>query len=237
MYDWIKDGSTSIPNILFNRFGQLGINTDEMVLILYILSQMNQRKAVNDFQKIANQLGWTVNKTMELVNQLIEKDFLSIELAKDDSGKQSDHYSLRPFFDWLDEHFYQKTIRKTNQAVEALEIQENAGNLVVIFEREFGRVLTPMELQMINQWLNVDHYVPELVQIALKQAMLHQALNFSYIDKILLNWQKQNIQSPYEAQKNIEAFNQRRDKSTMSGQTIDTTNYDHLEIPLFQWDR
>lgn len=234
IYDWMKDGSTSIPNILFNRFGQLGLTSDEMVLVLYILSQMNQHKSVNNFQKISNQLGWSINKTMEMINQLIEKDFLSIELEKDENGKQSDHYTLRPFFTWLDEHFYQKNDAQKSQEPTPEELGANAGNLVTIFEREFGRVLTPLELQTISQWLNEDKYSSDLIQLALRQAMMHQALSMSYIDKILLNWQKQNIKTPYEARRNIDEFNQRRDNKSASHQQ--TNDYDHLEIPLFEWN-
>ncbi|MBG9988170.1 DnaD domain protein [Aerococcaceae bacterium DSM 111176] len=234
IYDWMKDGSTSIPNILFNRFGQLGLSSDEMVLVLYILSQMNQRKAVNNFQKISNQLGWSVHKTMELMNELIEKECLSIELERDENGKQSDHYTLRPFFNSLDSKFYQKKYHQKSTEPTPEEIGKNAGNLVTIFEREFGRVLTPLELQTISQWLNEDKYSSELVQLALKQAMMHQALSLSYIDKILLNWQKQNIKTPYEAQRNIDEFNQRRDNKGAPKQQ--TSAYDHLEIPLFEWN-
>lgn len=231
MYDWFKDGSTNIPNIIFNRFSQLDISSDEMVLILYILSQLNQGKTVNNFQKIANQLGWSVNNIMELINQLIEKDYLSIELETNESGKQDDHYTLRPFFNQLDKKFYQVT-PPDNSTDNQEMLQHNTGNLVSLFEREFGRVLTPMELQTINQWLINDNYSPEVIQLALKQAMMHQALNFSYIDKILLNWQKQNITTPYEAQKNIDAFNQRHKKSDS---TTDSSAYDHFEIPIYKW--
>ena len=140
IYDWMKDGSTSIPNILFNRFGQLGLTSDEMVLVLYILSQMNQHKSVNNFQKISNQLGWSINKTMEMINQLIEKDFLSIELEKDENGKQSDHYTLRPFFTWLDEHFYQKNDAQKSQEPTPEELGANAGNLVTILQLLIRRV-------------------------------------------------------------------------------------------------
>ncbi|MBG9982341.1 DnaD domain protein [Aerococcaceae bacterium DSM 111020] len=231
MYDWFKDGSTNVPNIIFNRFGQLDISSNEMMLILYIMSQLNQGKTVNNFKKIANQLGWSVNEVMELINQLIEKDYLSIELETNESGKQDDHYTLRPFFNQLDQKFYQAPTQE--ETVENQEVlQHYTGNLVSLFEREFGRVLTPMELQTINQWLMSDNYSPEIIQLALKQAMMHQALNFSYIDKILLNWQKQNITTAYEAQKNIDAFNQRQTKSES---TSDSTAYDHFEIPIYKW--
>ena len=39
---------------------------------------------------------------------------------------------------------------------------------------------------MIGQWLNTDHYSPELIRLALREAVLNQAYSLKYIDRILL---------------------------------------------------
>ena len=72
------------------------------------------------------------------------------------------------------------------------------------FEKEFGRPLSPIELEMIGQWLNTDHYSPELIRLALREAVLNQAYSLKKkalresvggeayslknIDRILLAW-------------------------------------------------
>lgn len=61
------------------------------------------------------------------------------------------------------------------------------------FEKEFGRPLSPIELEMIGQWLNTDHYSPELIRLALREAVLNQAYSLKYIDRILLAWERKNI--------------------------------------------
>ena len=40
--------------------------------------------------------------------------------------------------------------------------------------KKFGRPLSPIELEMIGQWLNTDHYSPELIRLALREAVLNQ---------------------------------------------------------------
>ncbi len=37
---------------------------------------------------------------------------------------------------------------------------------------------------MIGQWLNTDHYSPELIRLALREAVLNQAYSLKYIDRI-----------------------------------------------------
>ena len=65
--------------------------------------------------------------------------------------------------------------------------------LVRQFEIEFGRLLSPIEKQEIAAWLNIDHYNPEIVKLALREAILAQVYNFKYVDRILLNWQRHGL--------------------------------------------
>lgn len=45
-------------------------------------------------------------------------------------------------------------------------------------EVEFGRLLTPMELQTIDSWLNTENYSPELIVLALREGRFKSGLQF-----------------------------------------------------------
>lgn len=70
-------------------------------------------------------------------------------------------------------------------------------NLYEIFEQEFGRPFSPMELQQLMEWER--EYKPEIIVQALKEAVIAGKRNMRYIDRILLNWQHENIQTKQEA--------------------------------------
>lgn len=59
-----------------------------------------------------------------------------------------------------------------------------------LFEQEFGRPLSSIEFQRIGQWLEEDHYQPEILKLALREAVLNQAYSFNYVDRILLSWER-----------------------------------------------
>lgn len=225
IYDWLKNGFTPIPNKLFNQFYALEIDGDEMVLLLYLLSQISQGQSAEDISRTSKQLGWSSYKVKELLNQLMNKNYLEIELVPNSDGKQSDHYTLRPLFEALDEINY--------KAVDTIEpaAAKNAGSIVNNFEQEFGRPLTQIELETINNWLYKDNYDEELVYIALRQAVLNQALSLRYIDKILLNWDKKNVRTADEAYREIERF----DEKQQTKQNIN--QYADVEIPINYWDK
>ncbi|MDM8277294.1 DnaD domain protein, partial [Lactobacillus gallinarum] len=68
-------------------------------------------------------------------------------------------------------------------------------------EVEFGRYLSPIEREEIAQWLSVDHYTPEVIELALREAVLSQAYSLKYIDRVLLNWQRHNLKTVDEIER------------------------------------
>lgn len=231
IYDWMKEGFTPIPNSFFNQFKSFDLTSDEGILLLYILSQINQGRQVKDIQYIENQLGWPSKKVYDLLNRLLSKNYLAIELRTDEAGKQTDHYTLRPFFEQVDQdHFLvQKAGYRGDPGL------DQGKELVQAFEQEFGRVLTPIELETLQAWLSQDQYPVDLIRIALREAVIHQALSFNYIDKILLNWEKANIRTGREAEAHIKAFaNKKRPAKQTAEEAAWEANFAEIEMPILK---
>ena len=85
--------------------------------------------------------------------------------------------------------------------------ESNSSNSSVFsfVEKEFGRTLSPMEVEIIKSWLN-NNYTEELVREAVKEAVFNGVSNLRYIDKILFEWQKKGIKDKEGVEKNREAF-------------------------------
>lgn len=228
IYDWIKGGFTLVPNQLFNNYFALDINSDEMILILFLLSQINQGQSLENISKTAHMLGWSEAKVHEILNTLMNKSLLEIELVENGQGKKTDHYTLRPLFEKLDASYHQ-TERTRNSPTESDDY-----SILTVFEEEFGRSLSQMELETLNQWLTQDAYSEDLVKLALKQAVLNGALSLKYIDRILLNWTKKNITTVFQAEQEIARFDNQRSHNNFSTIQPDS-RYDHIDIPLDYW--
>lgn len=69
-------------------------------------------------------------------------------------------------------------------------------NVYALFEAEFARPLSPMELQKLNAWLINDGWSAAMLAEAVSRAVMHGALSLAYIDKILLRWQRAGITTP-----------------------------------------
>ena len=75
-----------------------------------------------------------------------------------------------------------------------------------------------------------DGYSPEIILLALKEAVLSQAYNFKYIDRILISWEKQNVHSAMDVQR---LKDQREEKKTNRNKKKGNAN--RPKIPLSHW--
>jgi len=87
----------------------------------------------------------------------------------------------------------------------ALPEQETT-NLYSIFEQEFARPLSPMEYETITGWIERDQYPEPLIVLALKEAVFAGKVNFRYIDRILLEWQRNSIRTVEQAKAYAQRF-------------------------------
>lgn len=230
----MKDGYTMVPNIIFNKYSQLDLSSDELVVIMYLLSRISQQREVRDMDTFSRNLGWDMTRVMTVLNQLTEKNYLTIELKQNEDGKQTDHYSLRPLFDQLDNLYYQEEEKQNIDLFAASSGgQSNTTDIVQVFEQEFGRVLSPLELETLNQWIHQDHYSEDLIKLALKEAVIRNANSINYIDKILLNWQKANIKTVAEAKMQIEQRQYQHQPKEQNGQN--TIRKSPLNFKINDW--
>ena len=134
----------------------------------------------------------------ELIQDLIYKELLELGQKRDSEGRITNFYDLKPLYQKLDTIIDERETNANDQvrAGELIEERQSVNplqELVIQFEIEFGRLLSPIEKQEIAAWLNIDHYNPEIVKLALREAILAQVYNFKYVDRILLNWQRHGL--------------------------------------------
>src|SRR5699024_3560993 len=92
---------------------------------------------------------------------------------------------------------------------------DESGSIFILFEQEFGRPLSPFEIETITVWLDEDLIQPSLIKAGLRESVLMGKLNFRYIDRILREWQKKEIKSLKKKKKEIKRFkknNQQKNK-------------------------
>ena len=103
--------------------------------------------------------------------------------------------------------------------------EESKTSIYDVFEKEFGRTLSPMEYEIINAWQE-NNISDETIILALKEAVYNGVTNLRYIDRILSEWTKKGIKTKEDLEKEKIEFSKRKiQNNSVNNENID---YDWL---------
>lgn len=165
-----KQKSFSINPLILKNINSLNLSLNEFLLILYFLNQ----KTTLDLEDIKTHLGFTEEEILNIYSELLNKCLIEIKVEKE-NGKVNELISL--------DMFYDKLILNSKKVI------ENKTDIYSKFESEFGRSLSPIEYETINNWIN-NGVSEETITSALKEAVINGVSNLRYIDKIIYEWTK-----------------------------------------------
>ncbi|WP_278953850.1 DnaD domain protein [Lactobacillus apis] len=198
-------GFTVLSNGLLAYYPQLKITNSELILIIQLeLFAQKGNKFPSNEQMAAN-TNFSATEIASIIQQLIDKNDLTIDQVTDEKGRIGNYYNLDRLYSKLD-NLLEKNVAIPKSGEETTNTTSEIDNsplnqLMRQFEIEFGRYLSPIEREEISAWLNVDHYDPEIIKLALREAVLSQAYSLKYVDRVLLNWQRHNLKTTSEVQK------------------------------------
>ena len=194
----LQDKPIVVPRILFNNYRKLNIDEEELIVIMLIISLGN--KIEYNPEIFVQELNMDRHKVMGIISNLMGKNILSLEVIK--NGRKTEEYiSLSLLYDKL-----------LNIVIDTDEDEVKIDNSIFsVFENELGRLLSPMELEQIKEWVTTIKN-DELIIAALKEAVLNGVSNFRYIDAILNEWNKKGYKSKEDIIK--DKNNYRKKKNT-----------------------
>lgn len=192
---FLKNGSTVMNNTILLNLNKLNLTSEEF-LVYSILEMYGQRG--NNFpmpSQIESITGIEQNKIFGLIQNLIQKRIIEMKTIINKNHQQQDVYDITPVYSLLEEIINDDMQKETQTNVE-----NSKQELFKMIEVEFGRPLSPIEQETIHSWIEEDNYSIDLIKLSLKEAVLNQAYSLKYMDRILINWEKQNIKTPEQLQ-------------------------------------
>lgn len=169
--------------LLLENYRELGLSENQVMVLLitdYCIKQ-GDRLVTADLLSLKMSLEYKlIDQTLaELMNKGL------ITLITDQDGLTQT--SLTGIKELLVDGYVRSYIKdKTKPQSE----EKTNDNLISVFETEFGRPLSYLEIQTIKQWVE-EGYVEATILSALKTAIGARVKNIRYIDKILLEWRQQ----------------------------------------------
>ncbi|MFD0942634.1 DnaD domain-containing protein [Savagea faecisuis] len=218
---WIEEGNVVISQLFFKHYAKLHITDQEAMLLLHIQSFQEEGITFPTHFELAERLGITMQDVSALVQSLMKRNLVSIESKTDANGVFHEMYSLLPLWEkimYVTEHEVSEEGEQT--------IAEREGMLYQMFEQEFGRLLSPLESEMIGAWLDEDEHSVEVIEAALREAVLAQKLSLKYINAILNEWKRKNVKTLKDVEKAAYSY---------TAPTAQTKLTPSTNVPLYNW--
>ncbi|MDD3653382.1 MAG: DnaD domain protein [Desulfotomaculaceae bacterium] len=205
--DLVLEGSTSIPNILIKVYNKIGISDFQMMLLIQMIRlNVEENEFYPDPERLAEYMEAGPSKIKKELDVLLEKEIIAVsDYFNSDKKVIFQGYDFEPLFLKVSDIWAGIRAREIEDSERMLRIMINSSDftnkkfhhqtvsLISTFENEFGRALSPLEIEQIEQW--ADEHESKLIIEALKQAVLRGKHNFKYINSILMEWKKNNLQT------------------------------------------
>lgn len=203
---YVKAKDYVLRKELFPLIWEYKLNLEEVLLLIYF---MNEDVPTFDVEQINKITMISVNKILDSFTSLTNKVLISIDVIKENSGVK-EVVNLDPIYKCMIDGLMKNNKKVVNN------------NIFEKFEKEFSRTLSPMEYEIINDWLD-KNISEELILGALKEATYNGVNNLRYIDKIIYEWNKKGF-------KNMEDVNNHlRNRNTSDKSVKEISDYNWLD--------
>lgn len=182
--DYLTAGQTAFSDALFAHYQETSLTPREFLVYLFLAQWGQHHPEAPALEDLAKAVKMPARDTYAVINTLIQKKTIQLVSTRDAAGRSTDEYDVSPLLDQV----LTGAPAATPQTPSAAPQQVFSD-----IEIEFGRPLSPIEQQTINDWLTTDHYDPGVIQLALREAVLNQAYSLRYMDRILINWEKRHL--------------------------------------------
>lgn len=174
-----KNNLIDMQKLLLLRGKELFLSDNEIYLLLHImnLEQVNNR-------------GLTImeiSKYVSISDKLLDVTFTSL-LNKSLVVNNNGLFRI----DQLDQFLLGK--------YDMRQIEAKPQDLITLFQENLGRLLAPMEMEVIRNFV-LQGYSEAMIVEALKEAVKAGVPKLNYIEKILINWRENGVKHRYDHNK------------------------------------
>ncbi|MGX0307624.1 DNA replication protein [Staphylococcus warneri] len=214
----LKTRPVVIRRELLDHYSELGLDEQGLIILIkliYASETSNKQPSIELLQKGSNM---QPREVTAVIQNLIQRELLELNVNKDEEGRFTEYMNLDPFYEKLSQ-----LLKKETMTTNVQSDKEKFKTLFQMIEQTFARPLSPYEIETLNQWIDVDQHDIDIIQAALDEANSQNKLSFKYMDRILLNWKKNNVKTIDDSKEIRKQFNQPKMKHTVK------------KVPKFDW--
>ncbi len=165
--------------VLLENYKKLGITETELAVIFMIQHLLKQGNTLITQELLALKMTLSIQDIDQVLSHLLSKRLIEFE---SDNGEM--RTTLKPLELRLYREFEVALLKRREESLEK-GFDAQVQNIYGVFEKEFGRTLSPAEFQKIREWISLG-YEEDMIIDALHEALDANKKSIRSIDKILL---------------------------------------------------
>ena len=178
VFKTLKQKDFIVKSFVLKVAAELDLSLADTILLIYL---SNQEIPVLDIENIKETTYLTEEKILESFGKLTSMNLIQVNVGKNKDGKIEEIISL------------DNLIQSVTQDITTGIKKKTTVDLFSLIEEEFGRTLSSMEYEIINNW--VKTFDSEMIKEALREAVYNNAKSLKYIESILYAWKDKGYKS------------------------------------------
>ena len=175
----IQKGYVNVNKLLLENYHHFGLNELEFVVLLKLFEMLKNNQVTISVPQLAKRTSMSLNECSNVLNGLFNRGLVTIDLETTKQGKTKESFNLDECIKFFENYFLNEIKSK-----EINDNQDEIKEIIDVLEEAFKRQLTPLELQVIVEWIQRGESFQNIKQ-ALALALGANKLNIKYIDSCL----------------------------------------------------
>lgn len=178
-YNLIKSNVISFKNLVIDKYSFIGLNEVEVVTLIKLHNLLISPEKIS-IESLPEKMHETMQLSSEDISEVIAKliEGKYIDLLENENGEVS--YSLDMTYQRL-ANVLDDEENKTQEDSNALDLKK-VTNLI---EKEFAKLVTPLELELIKSWIYDEKYSFAEINEAILDALKRQRKTVKAVNELL----------------------------------------------------
>ncbi|HNZ50079.1 MAG TPA: DnaD domain protein [Bacilli bacterium] len=183
MYTLLKNNIIDFDRLLLEKYRALKLDEANTIILIKLNNLLKQGKRFLVVEELVETMALSKEEVAKRIVQLVNDGFVALELSEIDAKEQFN----------LDETYKRLSylLEGVKQANQENHVNDKIKALVKVLEKEFKKILSPIELEMVSKWHIEYQYTDAAIEEAIIKTLRYKNRSINYVDRLLrLNHQE-----------------------------------------------
>lgn len=187
-YELIKENIIDFEKVLLEHYYEIGLNETECIILLRLHQQLLRNNNNFDADELVKKLSISSDVFTEVISSLVNRSFIELSLDLNNNQVYSETFSLDGSYRQLGYVFESNETKEEGNTI-SIEMKQTMQYL----EKQLGKMLTPLEINVVKKWFYDYKYPVALINEEIENILKRKVKSVNIIDRALYAKTKEKL--------------------------------------------